>query len=247
MHVEQVEIDSRVLGRNVLAIQELDTAVDFRAFEDGYIQAFDPAYVYCKTSMDAVGEVHYLESNGFNFIECQIRAAALLKPFNLERYDSFVYERITQEHELEGVIAIAGSTFTHDRWRMDPQLDPGLAGERYRQYLYNSFRDPKEFIFRLCERATGRTLAFQTNRIINQKDVLFLLIGVHPDFKNQGLGVVNEYFAFNELVSMGFRKAVTHLSAANYPMLNLNFSGLGFKVTTTFAVLRKLYGPIYPR
>jgi len=241
MHVEQIEIDSRVLGRNVLAIQELDPGADFSSFERGYIQAFNPAYVYCKTAMDAMDQLHYLELNGFNFMECQIRAAARLKPFNLERYGAYVYERVTHEAELEEVIAIAGSTFTHDRWRMDPHLDPGLAGERYRQYLYNSFRDPNEFIFRLRERTSGRTLAFQTNRIVSEKDVLFLLIGVHPDLKNHGLGVVNEYFAFNELAAMGFRKAVTHVSAANYAMLNLNFNGLGFKVTSTFAVLRKLY------
>jgi hypothetical protein len=39
---------------------------------------------------------------------------------------------------------------------------------------------------------------------------------------------------------------VTHISAANYPIFNLELGQLGFRVTTTFAVMRKLYGVSAP-
>jgi hypothetical protein len=40
---------------------------------------------------------------------------------------------------------------------------------------------------------------------------------------------------------MGVRRGTTHISAANYPIFNLEIGRLGFRVVRTFAVLRKLY------
>ena len=39
----------------------------------------------------------------------------------------------------------------------------------------------------------------------------------------------------------GIRRAVTHISAVNYPIFNLEIGGLGFRVAAAFAVLRKVY------
>lgn len=242
MKVERITIDSRVLGRDVLAIQDLDPRVQFPAFEAAYLREFAPAYVYCKVPIEDLYAVQYLEDQGFRLVECQLRCAVKLqRPFPVAAFRGYAFEPVTCEEDLAEVLDIAAATFVHDRWRVDAGLAPELAGERYRQYVRNSFQDPRESVYRLRDRESGRVLGFKTHRDVAPKEVLFLLGGVHPDFKNQGLGLINEYFEFNELMARGFRKGITHISAANYPVFNLEVGGLGFRVLTTFAVLRKLY------
>jgi hypothetical protein len=65
--------------------------------------------------------------------------------------------------------------------------------------------------------------------------------GVHPEFKRLALGVIASYFWGNQMRRDGFRRAVTHISAINHPVFNLEIGSLGFRVNATFAVLRKVY------
>jgi hypothetical protein len=164
----------------------------------------------------------------------------LRKPYDTAAlpYD---FERVETEENLAAVLEIAGTTFVHDRFRVDPSIDASLPGARYREYVRQSFAAPDEAVYRLVERATGRTVAFKTHRYLGLSEVLLLLGGVHPDYKNLGLGLVNEYFEFNELIRKGIRLVTTHISAANYPVFNLEVGEIGFRVLDTSAVLRKRY------
>jgi hypothetical protein len=243
---ELIEIDSRVLGGNVLAIHDFDPLKDFRAFEAAYETEHRPCYVSCKVPLEKIHEVHTLEDAGFRLIECQIRSAIKLrKCFDVSGF-AYEFRRVATEEELGPVLEIAGTTFTHDRFSVDTQLGPVLAGARYRQYVKRSFHAPDEAVYRLVDAAGGATVAFKTHRRLGGTEALLLLGGVHPDYKNLGLGVVNEYFEFNELISRGVRRAVTHISAANHAVFNLEIGSLGFRVIETFAVMRKIYNPRHP-
>jgi hypothetical protein len=241
MKTELLEVDSRVLGRNVLAIHEFDPAADFPTFERNYIAAHNPAYVSCKVPLERVTDAHVLESAGFRLIECQIRSSIKLrKPYDVSRF-CYNFVRVTEEKDLQDVLDIAGSTFVQDRFTIDPALDLQVSGARYREYVMRSFHSPKEAVYRLIEPGSGRTMAFKTHRYVTDTEVLFLLGGVHPDFKNMGLGLINEYFEFNELIRKGIRRGTTHISACNYPVFNLEIGNVGFRVLATFAVMRKIY------
>jgi len=245
VHAEPISIDSSVLGRTVLALQDPDPAVPFGPFEDDYVHVFDPGYVYCKVPMESIGTVHHMERQGFSLIETQIKfSVKLRKPYDLTPFGQYRYEPVATGADLAEVLEIAEATFVMDRWRVDPYLSPELAGRRYRAYVQNSFSDPGESVFRLVERRSGRTLAFRTHRCLAGGEVLFLLGGVHPDFKNIGLGLIAEHFEFNELMDRGFKHGITHISAANYAVFNLDLARPGFRVATTFAVLRKIYDAV---
>jgi hypothetical protein len=239
--VERIGIDSRVLGRSVLAVHEFDASADFASFERRYIAEYDPVYVSVKIPLERIAEVHDLESAGFHLVECQIRSRVKLRKLHDVSAFPYDFERVTREVDLGEVLDIAGTTFVHDRFRVDGSIDPGAPGARYREYVRQSFLSPDEAVYRLVDRSTGHTVAFKTHRYVSETEVLFLLGGVHPDYKNLGLGLINEYFEFNELIGKGIRHGVTHISAANYPVFNLEIGNLGFRVLTTFAVLRKIY------
>jgi hypothetical protein len=240
MKVERIGIDSQVLGGNVLAVQDFDPALDFVAFERDYIEAYHPVYVSAKIPLERISDVQALESGGFQLAECQIRSMIKLgKPYDVSPYP-YEFDRVVREEDLAEVLDIAATTFVHDRFSVDRSIDPAVSGARYREYVRQSFHARDEAVYRLVDR-DGRTVAFKTHRYVSSTEVLFLLCGVHSDYKNLGLGLINEYSEFNELIRKGIRKGITHISATNYPIFNLEIAQLGFRVLTTFAVMRKIY------
>jgi hypothetical protein len=241
MTTELIEIDSLVLHGNVLSIHDFDPEADLEVFERSYVDEYDPVYVACKIPMERVDDAHVLQNAGFQLIECQIRFAIdLCKPFDVSALP-FDFEAVTREEDLRDVLDIAGTTFKNDRFSLDRSLDASVSGARFREYVRQSFQAPNEAVYRLVDRASGQTVAFKTHRYKSSTDVLFLLTGVHPDFKSLGIGRINEYFELNELIRKGIKRGITHISAANYAAFNLYIGGLGFRVLTTFAVLRKVY------
>lgn len=243
MRVVRIEEDSRALHGTVLAIQDFNPGIPFAPFERDYIGKYQPVYVTCKASLDQIAAIHALERSGFCLIECQIRSAIKFRrTFDVSAFD-YDFLEVTDERDLAEVFDIASSTFVHDRMRTDPAIPPECAVARYREYIWKSFRSPKESVYRLVDRSTGRVDAFKTHAYINDTDVLFLLGGVHADLKNAGLGPINGFFEVNELIRKGYKSGTTHVSAANSPIVNLEIGKLGFRVVNTFAVMRKLYAP----
>lgn len=241
MNVNYVPIDSEVLGRSVLSIEAFDPNEDFAPFEQAYIERHQPAYVSCKIPLENVAAAHALERQGFHLIECQIRSEIDLR----RDYDmsAFPYEfvKVETEEELAPVLEIAATTFEHDRFSIDPLIERNVSGERYKRYVHRSFEAADEAVYRLYAPADDRTVAFKTHRYLPGDQVLLLLGGVHPSYKQLGVGVINTYGELNELRRLGIRSGHTHISAANYPVFNLEIRRLGFRVVTTFAVLRKIY------
>ena len=241
MKVQHIEIDSAVLGRNVLALNDLTLADDLAVVEARYIRQFRPAYVSCRIPLEDLATVHWLEQHGFQFVECQIRSTIrFVRDYDVSCYP-YDYQRVVTREALDDVLDIAGKTVVHDRFTIDPAVKPGISGTRYRRYVEKSFEAHDEEVWRLYDPASKQTLSFRTHRATGPGTALLLLGGVHPEFKNLGLGVVASYFCFNQMRRDGFHRAVTHISAMNTPVFNLEIGNLGFRVNTTFAVLRKVY------
>jgi hypothetical protein len=117
----------------------------------------------------------------------------------------------------------------------------GVSAQRYRDYAWKSFHAPDEAVYRLIDRQTGKTVAFKTHRYLSPTEALLLMGGVDPDCKGAGLGALNSYFEYNEFHRKGIKRVVTHVSATNYPIFLLEISKLGYRITQTLAVLRKIY------
>jgi hypothetical protein len=241
MKIERIEVDSAVFGRSVLALKDLSSADDLASEEVRYREQFHPTYVYCRVPLEELPTIHRLEQHGFQLIECQIRSTIrFARDYDVSRYP-YEYQRVTTREALDEVLDIASRTVVHDRFTIDPAVSQGISGARYRRYVEKSFAAPDEAVWRLYDPASKRTLNFRTHRVTGPKEVLLLLGGVHPEFKGLGLGVIASYFCFNQMRRDGFRQAVTHISAINYPVFNLEIGSLGFRANATFAVLRKVY------
>jgi hypothetical protein len=236
-----VPVDSEVLRGNVLAIEGFDPRVDFAAFERAYVEARRPVYVSCKVPLERIAEVHRLEQHGFELIECQIRSRINLKaPLEMPA-SPYTFARVTDDGDLAAVLEIAGEAFEHDRFSVDPLVPKHVSGERYRRYVERSYRSQDEAVYRLYDPHKGTTVAFKTHRYLPGGEALLLLGGVHRAYTRLGLGVINTYAELAELRRLGISKGLTHIAASNYQIFNLEIGRLGFRVVTTFAVMRKVY------
>jgi hypothetical protein len=245
IRVVRNEIDSLVLGRAVLEMSDFDISCDLAAVENAYRLEHDPAYVICKVPAEDLESVHALEKHGFHFLEFQLRLTGTVsREYDTSAYP-YRYLKVTSEAELQPVLEIVSTMFEHDRFSRDPIFQvagsANASEERYRRYTMKSLASPDECVFRLVSDNTGDTVAFGTHRHVGESEALLLLGGVRKDLRRSGLGLVNDHFALNQLKSEGIRRFCGHISASNYPILNMNVRALGFRVVAGLVVMRKAY------
>jgi hypothetical protein len=242
MQVTKHEIDSQVLGRPILALSGPWDA-DFARIESDYVRTHNPLYVVYKAPVEDIATIQHLEDHGFRFVETQLRLTFRLRGHFDTSKAPYVFERVTNEDQLREVLAIAGNTFTDDRFLVDPLLRDAqqVSSARYQAYVRQSFLRPNERVYRLVNPTTGQTVAFKTHRIVSPDEALMLLGGVHTDYKNAGIAPINAYHEFNELIRNGVKRFTTHVSARNYAVINLEVGGFRYRLKQTLIVLRKVY------
>lgn len=234
------EIDSEVFGFDVYSLDERSDQNTFSEAMSSLEAQTSKIYVSFRTAIENLAQIHLAEKFGFEFVETQLQTILRLRhEFDTSRFP-YDYICIDSEQKLQEALFIAKSTIEHDRFSRDPLIGKELSGERYERYLRNSFDRQDDEIWCVQSKDTGRLLTFRSHRIVNDSEVSLLIGGVHPDFKNLGLGVVSSHFCFNQLRMSGFKRAGTHISSANIPILNLEIGHFNFQVNQTFVILRKL-------
>jgi hypothetical protein len=244
MTAERNEIDSEALGKTLLDIRDFSPEEDFVSFETDYVEEHRPFYCVCKLPIEELAGIHSLEGAGFRFLELQLRLVSKTRERDVSAFP-YEFSLVEDEGELEQVLRIAESTFSEDRFSVDPvfgKLDPGVSGRRYRRYIEKSFRAEDERVYKLVGKESGKVVGFNNHKYLGGGEALMFNGGVLNDYKTTGLGAICDYFLINELRRNGIRRFVTHVSARNYPIMNLEIAGLGFRVERTFVVLRKVYG-----
>jgi hypothetical protein len=233
MEVRLLEIDSRILGQPVIEL------VDVTVHDE--LRDVDAAYVFCKVPIEELSLVHHLESSGFQFVETQFRLSFRLS----RRFDvpaGYRFERQRDARRLQQALDIARTTFTDDRWTIDPELPRAthLAGERFAAYVEKSFERTDERLYCLLPAESDDVLAIKTHRINEDGSAVMLLGGVHPAYKGAGIGPIASFHEYNALLDEGVTRLTTHVSARNYAILNLEVRSLKYRIEAAFVVLRKV-------
>ena len=241
MKIDLIPVDTAAFGRPVLSLSEVSPADDLVKIEGDYVAEHRPMYVSTRVPLEDLVAIHRFEKQGFSFVECQLRTMIRFRTeFDVSGH-GYEYQRVTTPLELEEVLKIASSTIVHDRFSVDPEVPRGISGKRYEAYVRHSFQRADEEVWRLYCPKEKRTLAFRTHRRVSKDEVLLLLGGVHPEFLALGLGVISSHYCFNQMRKDGVKRAITHISAINRPIFDLEVSHLGFRLQAAFAVLRKTY------
>ena len=238
--LDYLEIDSDVLNLAVWSLSDVEFESDFPDVIQS-ISGFQKSnYITCKLPIESIHLIHAAEAAGFHFVETQFKTIIRLnRTFDTSKYP-YDYVNLKSSDDLSEVLRIAESTIEHDRFSRDPKIGSKASGLRYRNYLEDSFQRDNDEIWVVKSRSSGRILTFRSHRHVSKDEVSLLIGGVHPDFKDIGLGIISSHFCFNQLREAGYRRAVTHISAANTPIVNLELGLLGFRVRQTYVVMRAL-------
>lgn len=241
MNIRLQEIDSDLLGGPVLELERAAEESNFAAMEVQFRSQYRPRYALCRVPAEDLAGIQRLENHGFRFVEFQIRSELRMRHRYKTEGQPYVFEKVVRDEDLRAVQEIAGSTFTDDRFSVDPELPPDIGGKRYRRFVQKSYSDPQELLHQLVNPESGELLGFNTCRLLSSTEALLLIAGVKPEYKASGLGTLLNYYAFNDLFDRGIRRIRTHQSGRNYAILNLELGHFGFRVIQTFVILRKLY------
>ncbi len=238
-----LKVDSEVLKQSAWNLTRIESSEDFRLAIESVKENQTKNFITCKLPIENIEFIHAAEKAGFNYVETQFQTTLRLKQtFDTSKYP-YQYVRIDTQDQLLEISEIAQATIEHDRFSRDPEIGRSASGLRYGRYLEESFHRDDDEIWAVKSNATGRLLTFRSHRKISSSEVNLLIGGVHPSFKEIGLGIISSHFCFNQLRDAGFRRAITHISAANLPIINLEVGYFNFRVTNTFVVLRAIVTP----
>lgn len=165
-----------------------------------------------------------LEAAGFRWVEL------VLDPFRaplpaVSAPDGVVV-RPAETADLPVLGEIAATAFTTGRHALDPRLDPGLAGRRYRRWLETSVGDPRRTI--LAAHADGDLAGLFLTESPADGTVRWLLTAIAPAAQGRGIGrrVWSAVLALH--AAAGIERVETTISTHNVAVLNL-YAQLGFR------------------
>jgi len=241
MELKIIDIDTKAVNNIVARLDDFNSSEDFKKFEQEYLIKQKPYYVYVKLPISDLADIHCLNKLGFEFIETQFEMEKSVKRIKNPYENAFDFVEVTSYKDLDKIIQLASTIFTDDRFTIDSSLPGDFAGKRYAEYIRQSFESSSEKVFALISKKDNVVCGLKSHKVISDKTVLLLLGGVDNKYKNTPIGLINAISEINYFVDMGYKKAVTHISARNTAIINLELSWLGYKVIEANVILRKIY------
>ena len=201
---------------------------------------FAGCYVCVKLPVGDLHMIHALEDDGFRFLETQFHLVEALEKSDIMRYGESaghipVEERVvpkTREEWGKIIEKITPGMFDTDRIALDPAFGPDVACQRYRNWCWDLFDNPKSVLH--VSSLEGEDIGFGIAVLIQEPDVYDgVLGGIFEAGKGCGMGVCI-------VRSGGKGKLKTTVSSNNVAMLKIH-QNHGRIVRNERYVFRKIY------
>lgn len=141
--------------------------------------------------------------------------------------------------------ALAGEAFVADRFHLDPHLPKDLSDRRYAQWVERGFRDGDDlYVYEQTADVPEdhKMVGFYLIRGTPDGEVDLSLAGVGARYRRTGIGALMYEEMLAVCRELGYRVAVTSISANNLDVANL-FMRLGFSVRRADLTLHQLLSP----
>lgn len=198
---------------------------DFGEFRDWCV-ANRVVLISSKLSHERLLECGFLESQGFRFIELNYRPELSdLQAIDTGAPDDFVVEPASDRDEP--VIArVAGTIFDAGRFHCDPLIDRKIGDLRYRRWVTNAFRNPRQWVLK-CHRG-GEIQAFFVFEEPAPEHRFWSLVGLAPGLRGRGIGTRIWRAVLRWHRAEGVDRVSTSISSLNVSVFNL-YVKLGFR------------------
>ena len=225
-----------ILNRPAYKINEFTDSADLKFLED---KNYNPkgSFFYTKVDCSNVSNLRAFENSGFKIIEENITLGKeggdsdQKDPFrHLQQYEI----RWAQDEDRKFIEKIAQSSFSHDRFHQDPNIDNSLADEIKRQWAGNFFSGKRGDAM-IVSTANNRPVAFLL-LLLAKKHSVIDLIAVSKEHRKKGLSKQMISYAMRELSD--WNRWLVGTQSTNVPSVRL-YESLGFQTTSSQYVLHK--------
>jgi RimJ/RimL family protein N-acetyltransferase len=230
LRAQSVPWDRDVFGFPVVQIQDLEVMdshgamsdyADFRAWLDlGQVRI-----VSSRLPHHRLRESMFLEANGFRFVEMVLHPTLEnLQSLNIPQDDLLI--ALAQESDLPFLQDIAERAFRHERYHVDPRLNPRLGDLRYGRWVRNSLGHPSQRLLKITH--GDRLVALFLVGSRDGRTAYWHLTAVSPRWQGSGYGyrVWQSMLRYHQ--AEGCEALMTTISARNVAVLNL-YAKLGFR------------------
>ena len=221
--------DSAVFSLPVAQIDKLEVTNLQAASEDymqyqAWVARKQIGIVSCRLAEDQLCESMLLEENGFRFIEMVLRPQLNELQKQIIDEDDLQIWRATQA-DFDELRTIAESSFTYERYHVDPRLDSKLADERYGGWVNNCLQQEEKRLLKILD--GDRLIGFFLVEATSSQSIYWHLTAISPQWQGRGYGKRVWRAMLRHHQIEGFDTVTTTISVRNIRVLNL-YARLGF-------------------
>jgi len=222
--------DTEVFGFPVAQVRDIRvqdpvaSAAGWRSFGD-WLSAHEVGIVSCRLPMDRLRESFQLEAHGFRFVEVVLRPhRASLEDLPPQIHGLGIAP--ATDADLPALIEIAERAFRHERYHVDPRLDPRLGDLRYARWVRTSLGHPSQQLLAITD--GPRPIGFFVVERQDAGAVYWHLNAIAPEHHGQGYGRRAWLAMLHRHRDEGATSVATTISVRNVAVQNL-YAQLGFR------------------
>lgn len=197
---------------------------DYAAFES-WRNINQCKLISCRLDHAQLNESIFLEEKGFRFIETVLHPKLeRLSQLNISDQGLKIYP--ANEKDLPSLKSIAESAFRHERFHIDPRINPRIGDLRYGRWVMTSFMHPRQRLLKILD--NDILIALFIIEVIDNGCIYWHLTAVSPQQQGKGYGRRTWLSMLEYHRSNGHHTVMTTISARNTRILNL-YSSLNFR------------------
>jgi RimJ/RimL family protein N-acetyltransferase len=197
---------------------------DYGAFRS-WLDAWDVRIASARLPHDRLRESMFLEAHDFRFVEMVLHPTIEnLQGLAIPPHGLTV--TAAEDSDLPSLRSLAENVFRHERFHVDPRLDPKIGDLRYGRWVQNSLGHPVQRLLKI-EDADQLVALFLVEHKAD-RSAYWHLTGVSPACQGRGYGhrVWQSMLRYHQ--KAGCVRLTTTISARNVAVLNL-YAKLGFR------------------
>ncbi len=215
--------DEAVFGFPVAQICELEirnprgARSDFSRFQ-AWRDAHQVRVVSCRLPHERLRESMFLEAHHFRFVEMVLQPRLdNLPALILPQDDLLITPGLASD--LPALQDLAEHAFCHERYHLDPRLDPQLGDRRYGHWVRSSLEHPAQRLLKITDGT--RLLALFIVESREDGSVYWHLNAIAPAWQGRGYGqrVWQAMLRYHQ--AAGCQAIVSTIAVRNVPVLNL--------------------------
>lgn len=245
MKIKKLDIESEILGKAVIRLDEINNSQEFLSAESELRSAHNPFYVQCQVEASDLEKIHAMEEAGFRFAEFRLRKQLDIHSFhtvNELSYFPYVIKSIRDEENFAKAQQILEQSQQDDRFSRDPLIKADISMKRLQWYLEKSYKNREnEFIWGLFNKNSGELLGFKTIAYNEKKQVIFQQTAMNKDLDLQKFTFMLDALVISHYVEKGISYFYSVTSGFNLMEVDLHVSDLKYKNISSSVILRKIY------